>query len=357
MSDPQGSAELTAALERFSALSRREQFAAYEAMREHLAELAPETSRDRELRERAESLEAMATVARELGLPEGKAPTAKQFNAEAPRLAPEWDSSRVQRRWGRWRFAKEAYEGRVQRLPSFHIDAMRRARGARFSKEDCLDALRQWLASDPRRTTGEEYTRWRDEVHSRLPSDERPFPSQPTINLRLRIGLPAALRVARGEIELAAAQRSAEKVRPDDLTWTRTEHTLVGFEWIARHAGITRKEVGRHANTRRDFPRPAARLSRRRVWLREDIETYYRGEAVPERPANWLQHLYLSAPEAAEMIGRDPGTLTLNIPTLPQAAGRASGHYFFLRSEVEQWVRDNPEYVGRPRAGKKRTSA
>lgn len=350
--------ELNTALERFYALSPRDQLAAFELIREYLGASAPETKHDRELRERAESLAALEKVATQVGLPKGRGPTTTQFKAEAPDVAPEWNVSRVTRLWGRWRFAVDAYEGRRMRATADQI-ALRLGEPLRpYSEEECLNALRTWLASEPRRATMEHYTRWHIEYNDRLPAGERRLPSSSTIKNRLQVWFDEALKVARGEVELAEAQRNhAERVsRGRRHDWTRTEHDLVGIQWVARCAG-TAVAVAARRTHQAGFPPPALTLGKRRAWLREDVESYYHGEPLSEREANWLQPLYLSSVQAAAMVGRDRGALLLNLDTLPKPAGRVAGELFFLRSEVEQWVRDNPEFVGRPRAGRRPRSA
>jgi hypothetical protein len=90
-------------LQRFFGLPRRDQLEFFESVREYLLaeDAAPELPQDKLLREQREALEAMARVAGALEVPEGTSPNSSQFGDIAPRVAPEWSTSRVVRAFGR----------------------------------------------------------------------------------------------------------------------------------------------------------------------------------------------------------------------------------------------------------------
>lgn len=339
---------LQAALQHFFELTQRDQLAAYEAIREHLGEQAPaETELDREVRERMESLDALSRAAEHLGLPEGRAPTAKQLNQAAAELGLEWDASRVTRRWKRWRFATEAYEGQRTRATDHLKASLRQGEGRRYSDEECLAALRLWLETKPARETKAEYQRWYVSYNEQLPADERRVPSWQPISHRLGIGFREAVEVARGRLNLEEARKVGEERKTRERAdWSRTEHEFVGVEWVARHLGVP-PEKARAVAMGQHFPPPVVVFHQRRAWLRDDLEAFFRGDPVPHRERGELQHLYLSSRDVAEMIGRHPSAFAKGFGALPEPAGMVSYRFFFLRSEVEQWMRDNPQRIGR----------
>jgi predicted DNA-binding transcriptional regulator AlpA len=344
-----GSRELADVLRRFFDLLVRDQLVGYQLIRERLAEKAgAETEHDLELRKRHDSLEALAAVAQHLGLSEERAPTVKQFDRVAGELELGWNSARVARLWGRWRFATDAFEGRRVRPTQHSIETQRRLghRVRTYSDEDCVCAISRWLASEPIRATLTSFERWQALENDRRRAGESYVPGWRTIASALQIGFKEAVQVARGDLSLADAQNvTLERRQRDRLDWSRTEHHFVGLDWLSKRLGVTREQV-KNVTRRGDFPQPVVTLERRRGWLQEDIEAYIQGEPSVERTSDALQQDYLTSGQAAAMIGRDRASLILGLTSLPKPAGMVSNRFFFLRSEVEDWMRDNPEKVG-----------
>jgi hypothetical protein len=94
----------------FLELTRAEQLAAFKERRELVAgEISSDS--DAVAEARARTLEMMGIVAAELGLPAGKAPTVREFNATARKLGLDWTANRATQAFGRWLFAQDAYLG------------------------------------------------------------------------------------------------------------------------------------------------------------------------------------------------------------------------------------------------------
>lgn len=362
MAKPLASPELRNVLRGFFDLLVRDQLVGYQLIREQLADrVGVETELDREVRERAESLDTLATVAQHLGLPDGQAPTVAQFDRVASELGLEWNSARVGRRWGRWRFAKDAFEGRRIRSTQHRSEASQRRgrRASTYSEEECLSALKQWLESAPPRVTLMSYNRWQRLVNERVSAGAPHVPSWATIRASLQIGFVAAVEVARGELSLTEARDIEARRGREREDWSRTEHHFVGVEWISRRLGRSRQEADLLAR-RKGFPRPVVRFERRRAWLQEDLEAYFQDKPLGDRDREGLEELYLTSGQVAAMIGRATTSLSMGYDRLPQPAGMVSFRLFFLRSEVEQWMRDNPQRVGRggyQRARRSRSAA
>jgi predicted DNA-binding transcriptional regulator AlpA len=326
-------------MRRFLALQLADQLRAYEQMREYLSAAARETKADRELRDRIEALDAIRKVADHLGLPEQKAPTADQFNEHAPAVAPGWNVSKVGRAWGSWRFACDVHRGERPRLSARQRGLQAKVSGRTRTREEHLTSVRRWLATNPPRERVVDYEAWRREANANLAEGELPLPAYMTMWLELPIVWADRKRVARGEMEPEEA-RLAKTSRQADFT--RGPHEFVSIPWIARRQHLTMEQANRQSH-RPEFPRSVLRLSRTRLWLREDVDAYAEGRAFPAREPGELQHLYLSSAETAELIGLRHASLRNPRTVIPEPAGRVGHHPYWLREEVEQWMREHPK--------------
>ncbi len=104
-------------MSRIYRLPVREQLMVFKALREYLrGEVGEETIFDKQIREREGSLEAMRRVAEHWGLEEGIAPTAIQHKQAPSEVTDGWSTTRVGEAWGRYRFAQQAFRGRMSRV-------------------------------------------------------------------------------------------------------------------------------------------------------------------------------------------------------------------------------------------------
>jgi hypothetical protein len=342
--------DLEAAMRRFFALAPVDQLRAYEQMREFLAAASRETKADRELRERIEALEAIKAVADHLGLPAGRTPTAEQFNEVARDVAPSWNTSRVARAWESWRFAGDVYRGERPRLSSHQRSLRTRLAGRQRTREEHLTAIREWLETKPLTEGSAAYLAWRNEMNGQLKEGLLPYPHLSSVCRAYAIGWPDLIRVAKGELSLEEA-RTRSRPRRDEFS--RGPHELVSIRWVANRLKVAVWVAGR-ASYKPEFPTPVAKIGPSRVWLREDVDAYADGRSFPEREPYELQHLYADAVEAAGMLGLTPKSLHTPRIAAPKPNGRVSGQPYWLKEDVERWIRDNPlEANRRLRSGTK----
>ncbi|MEJ7567433.1 MAG: hypothetical protein WKF41_04125 [Gaiellaceae bacterium] len=325
-------------MQRFLALAPADQLRAYERMREYLGAAAKETKADREIRERIEALDAIGLVARRLELPAGKAPSAGDFNSTARQVAPAWNTTRVGRAWETWRFACEIYTGKRPR-PSARQSSLRSTySGRRRSAEEPLTALRLWLATSPPRERGLDYDRWADERNASRREGDLAMPRIKSICATLLIEWAEMMRVAKGEITAEEGRLRTFKHRTD---FNRGPHEFVSTGWIAHRFGLSSEQAGVLTH-KPDFPRHVLTLGVTRVWLRDDVEAFARGREVPVRRPNELQHLYLGTVEVGRLLGVRPSSLHNPAVIAPELTGRVGSKWYWLRAEVEQWLREHP---------------
>jgi hypothetical protein len=334
--------EFQGAMQRFFVLPAAEQLRAFQAMRDYLADTIVATEADRELDERAQSLEVIAEVARELDLPEGQAPTTTQFNEVSKRLGLGWSVSRVGRAWGKWRFAAEAFTGHRTRTTA-RQRALRSAHsGKRRTHEDYLTALRLWLDTKPAVTTTGIYDAWAREYSDSPPPGRRPVPLWMAIYKMLGVSFENALRAARGDGDLSEMSKTLR---------TRNDHgPLVSTRWIAEERGLLPHQA-RQLTHRPDFPRPVVKLSTHRAWLRDDVEAFFAARDFPKRRDYELEGEYLSAREAASLLGCPVWRISNGSPGLPKPVGQVSSRQYWRKRDIERCLARNN---GSPRSSDRR---
>lgn len=324
--------ELEAVLQRFADLSSRAQVEAFSLMREYLGGGVKETAIDQEIARRKAALEALRQVAADLRLPDGQAPTTTQFRETAKRLGLGWSVSKVGRAWGKWRFACEAYAGHRLRRTARQQGVLDAHTGKRRVYEDYVTCLRLWLDTRPPAETIAAYDRWAQEFNEVLPRNQKPVLGWAAIYYALRVGFHDALRVGRGEVALV----EVPKRRGDH---TKDEGPLASRQWIAGEFGLSPHQA---ANVPRSpkFPKPVVMLSGRRLWLKDDVRTYFSNKPFPERQGFDLRDDYLGLAELAALMGKRPRMIS-QTTRLPKAAGIAGKTRYWRRDEVEQWLARN----------------
>lgn len=335
--------EIETVFRRFADLSARAQVEAFGRIRAYLDGGIEETKTEIEMARRKGALEALQRVAEELGLPDGQAPTTTQFREGARQLGLDWSVSKVGRAWGgKWRFACEAYVGHRLRRSSSQ-QAMLDAEGKRRAFEGYLTCVRLWLETSPALETVVAYDRWAVAFNEALPRNQLPVVRWTTINNHLRVSLHDAIRVARGEVELAACQT------------TRNGHAkeygpLASKQWIAGEYGLTPHQAA-NVPRRPEFPKPVVMLSGTRCWWKDDVRAYFEGRHVQKRVEEFeLQAEYLSLAEVAALMGKRPRMIS-QTTRMPESAGLVGKKRYWERAEVERWVAANAERSRTTRAG------
>jgi predicted DNA-binding transcriptional regulator AlpA len=327
--------ERESCLQHFFALPPQDQLVAYRAIREHLGRRIHETKRDRLIEERTAALEAMRRVAAHLDLEDARAPTPREFEVAARELALGFSRSRVQRAWGRWRFAKEAFLGHVPES-AVQRDVRLAATGPRQKSLSPLESVRRWLATKPRRHSGASYCAWAREYNERRAVGEPPVaPKAPEIAASLGMHWPDVVRLAGGEIRVEDARpvRHATHQRH-----CRGPHDLVSFREVKEMLGETKTSVAFRITHRADFPNPVISTKSHRLWLRSDVEAYRGNRPFPHRDGNELRPLYLTRAEVMAATGLSWEQVRTGARGLPKAAVCLGSAHLWLRSEVEEWL-------------------
>lgn len=334
--------EREVALQRFFALSPKEQLVVYRAMRDHLAARLRETKRDRVVEERAAAIAALEVVTGHLKLASGVAPTPTQFDAAARALdlrcerGRRWNRSRVGRAWGKWRFAKETFLGRGLPDSSDQRARRRAVAGRARTQEAALVAIRLWLATKPAKETVRDYETWSEEHNDVLKAGELPLPNATTIRKRIPITWPDILRFARDEISLEQGRPPREHVRRRHV---HGDHNLVSAAGVREILTGPAREQVKHVLSKPSFPTPVVVLNRVRLWMRDDVIAYEEGRPFPERTENELRRIYLATPEVMKAVGLSRSGLEHGAYGIPSPAIKAGSINLWLRSEVEEWLK------------------
>ncbi|HJQ51375.1 MAG TPA: hypothetical protein VJ838_12755, partial [Gaiellaceae bacterium] len=142
----------------------------------------------------------------------------------------------------------------------------------------------------------------------------------------------ATLRVARGEIKIDQARSETREYTPSVSTG---EHDLVRRGDLRLIANEPAWKIDNMIR-RDDFPVAALIIGQRKFWLREDIEAYLRGDEMPERTENELGDLYVSASQAAEILGLHAHRVSASdVKDLPEPVFKGKNTHLWRRSDIE----------------------
>jgi predicted DNA-binding transcriptional regulator AlpA len=263
-------------------------------------------------------------------------------------LGLQWTSAKVVRAFGRWRNACQALKGgwvpetaqqRILRRSYFAQDR---------THEDYVVAVREWLETKPAREFRTDYDDWTRDRNGRLKEGEKPLPGIKTVQNALPIEWERMLRIAKGDGDLADELQSAIAEATKDEA-----EPLVGLTAMALILGRSKQHAADWL-ARDDFPKPVARLVGKRVWLKEDIEAVRNGESFPKREPYSMQHLYMDQEGIEQILGKPYSSWGNKISQqrwdkVPKPAGRHARTYYWLRSEVYDWLaRRDAERWGGP---------
>jgi hypothetical protein len=330
--------------------------------------LGAETKRAEHVRRRLEAVESVRLAAKQLGLPEGQAPSVAQFKEAARATKLPMSFATVHRVFdGRWELACRYYQG----LPVPRNAAQRAVsrEGGRYApREDALLGLRMWLRELPsvagRTQVG--YRDWAVERNEHRPQGhKRVLEMTSSVSNRLQLSWPYVLAVAAEEMSLAEA---------------RTEHLndlingtgpLVGWEAAAYLLELPKRRTGA---TPLGYPNPAMLLHRKPHWLFEELRAYENGERE-FKTARYSEDRFMDDEEVAKALGLNYRQMCSRLRPAnpdprrsPPPAGRSGRHNYWERATVEDWlrkerarkeerVRDRVAYQGAPSASRARKLA
>jgi hypothetical protein len=272
-----------------------QQLRVHDVLEEVLGEerLGVQTQRSKEVRARAEALEAMRRAAAHLGLPEDRAPSAEEYK----RAAQEADLgvtfkaayAAFDRRWG---LARDFYEGMPVPLTAAQRRVMRTRRSQRMDPVACL---RLWWAetSPPRDAPAVDYEEWAAERNERKAEtgQKRVLESTDSLCRRLKVSWAQAVALAASEKTLGEAQRDTKeaRLRESGPVMTRTTvNDLLGLR------GQVLED---------DFPNPVACLERQPLWRTEDVIAYREGKRGFTHPEEAERGEYVDAGTVAWRLG------------------------------------------------------
>lgn len=334
MNDRAFDIEREQALQRFFDLPRKDQLEVYRVVRDFLSAGDPPavTKKDKVIDGQASALEAISLVARELELPDRKAPTSTQFAEVVGRVAPEWSLSKVLAVFGRWRVAVEVYERGDLRPNVKQLGIMSATRGKIRHDEGYWTAIRKWLRSEPPIVTTTAYNDWADLYNDNLPAGEKPLPSWTSIRIGLQLNFDEVVRVANGEITVDEARPyQPRELRP--LDDEEGPHGLIPARVAADICGSRATHV-RDVVYQPGFPVPALILKRVSLWRRDDVEAFASGRPFPERKLDELRDVYMTVDELAELVETRRETV-IGVPATPLPAVVVGRQRLYLRAEVE----------------------
>ena len=343
-------------IERALDLPERDIWEVHRVLGEHLeAGGGRETKAERQSRLRGEALAALREAEKKLGLPEGRAPTIKQYRKKADKLGLEVSPQQIVRRWGSWREAQRALLGQhTQRTPE--QQELRRKYRTDAHAEDPIFGLREWLKTKPPRKTTEAYTAWCDRVNPGRPTRERYSPAQ-TVLQTLTLSWDLALTVALKQMTLRRAQQKYLR----ELLANEGPLKLINMPAAALIVGKPSFKV-EAAIKRGEFPVHVVRFSRQRAWYRPDIEAYAKKRPVPEREPEEFNDRVVSSRELAQLLGKSyeaiAGSTATRTRYLPDPAGYIGKEAYWVKSDAKRWARKNPDLLGHaPKTARRKAAA
>ncbi|MEJ7891842.1 MAG: hypothetical protein WKF94_04320 [Solirubrobacteraceae bacterium] len=322
----------------------------YDQLGEQLTDRPDEPSRvSEEVREQREALDAMQTVAGHLGLAKGVAPTSTQYRAAAKELGEKlkMDANGVQRAWGLWNFARDAYEDRGARMPEAVRERLSRGNKGQSrtrAPEAYLRCLRRWVESegfDPSRTSRAAYDRFAEQYNA---NNLTGFYMSTSAALFEGLGLwwRDIVAVAHGEYDLDEARRRTRKRRKDRSAPINRE--WLGIRQIGRAFKVSRPTAQRWTSDP-TFPTPYIEINGIDRWLLSEIRAWRRRKPLPPRPP--VPDL-MFRDELAKRLRVKPTTLSTDVSRrnwrrVPRPAGFVGRDYYWARSETEAWLQAREE--------------
>ena len=240
----------------FLDLPEAERLAIVQELVSYLTEdLGSEDERLEALRRRASALEAVQRATAHLRasgeLEADRQISATRFTEVSRQLELGWTSSSVVRVFGRWRNATTAAAGEAVREGPAQRRARARMRGRDTGREDYVEGLRLWIASEPAGELTSDYDAFVAAENERR-GNVRPLVKSSGLTMSLALPWVRLLEIARGQTTLAAAEEAERKRILDGV-----DGRLVGARALAAilGLGITHAaEVAEHPGFRSRWP-------------------------------------------------------------------------------------------------------
>lgn len=332
-------------------LSHRGQLELFELLAQRLGDTsaAPIEQVQSVVRQR-ETLEAMQQVAVALNLPEGRAPTTTQFNAQAKALGLDWNVSSVGRAFSKrqgWRLATQAFERGQLPETARQIRQKRYLAHRRSERIQHLATLREWLDSDPPDESAQDYARWRVEYNAALADSDRELAVRRIYFERMfpELSWTDLLDAARGRVQDVtelSRQRAEDRLQnepnPLRLVGVTTAAALLGMN--SYHLDETLKRCPE------TFPTVVATLGGTRAFLEEDLRAYAASRHFERRTVGELDSCIFGTASLSRFLGCRPGSAYRALMyhhwhLVPEPSGRYANVRYWLCDEVEAWVRSS----------------
>lgn len=342
-------------MRRIYGLTTREQLMVYSTLREYLgSEVGEETVLDKQVKDREEALAVMRQVAAYYHLPAGQAPKVTQHREAPQSVTGEWTASKVIRAWGRYRFAQKAYEGKeIPEAPAKR--AIRRlSSGKAHEPETYINAVRHWLATNPKSLAFPDYNAYVAQYNSELLTGQREgraLSSAEATKKGLGLLWSQILTLAKGDATYDELRR--EYVKERVAKRKQGALNIVSASQVAQLLSCRPRKVAT-LNEKPGFPVPVLRLGKANGWYKTDILDYRAGRKFPKREFNELRPLVLSSEELAALLkitGHGLRTvLKKKGQSIPPPDGQVSTGHYWLKDKTEAWITTN-----RPRKRKRRS--
>jgi hypothetical protein len=322
---------------RFQELSWQDQYKTYQVIQGYFIHSGPGSKALRELRERAECVDAVKQVAKHLGLGEGAAPGVQEYERARTALGIELNAATIVRRWAVWREVCKAARGEkvsqtVRQRAQFRAAIKHRP----TNTEEWLAGIREWFLDGAHSPFSEDdYDAWRQERNEQK-ANLPPVAKGASIRSAFVLPWSAVIKVAKREVSLAVAQsRHLKRLKKEG------GDEFVSVAGVALILGTTQARV-RHLMKARGLPPYAFKADDAQVWRLIDIEAHHAGEPVPRRKRGELQSQILTSTDVGDLCGLTKAEMKRGIERLgsriPPPAGHVACRNYWFRISVEVWL-------------------
>jgi predicted DNA-binding transcriptional regulator AlpA len=278
------------------------------------------------------SLECLAKAYDHFGLAKTARLTIVRYHEARRALSLRLTARQISSLFRSWRTAIDCYQDERLPVTPLQYKLLHEPRGRKPDQAFARFALEQFLAESADVTTGG-YARWAH-AHNKHDPDRR---------------VPASVQQITEPLSVTRFADAIRLVRGEDVktTWRDEDYGfLVSRPDIGQFVGPSSSVVNR-----RTFPKPIIVNDRARFWLKDEVVAWRDGTPATIDRAAILREI-LPLAEVAKMLRYDKSgfhRLALNsagrqVPA-PALAHRAG--YFWLRKDVEAWMRLHPEKRGR----------
>ncbi|HEV7566092.1 MAG TPA: hypothetical protein VGO31_09070 [Microbacteriaceae bacterium] len=322
---------------RFHDLSWQDQYKTYKVIQAYFIHSGPGSKAWKELRERAECVEAVKQAAKHLGLSAGEAPRVQEYERARKELGLDLGAATIIRKWGVWREVCKAARGeKVSQSARQRANKRAALLDRPRSTEDLLAGVREWLLDGAHSPFSErDYDAWVQERNEQKPNVSR-VAKGAAVSGALVLSWNAIVKVAKRDVSLVNAQRrQLKKLKKEG------GGEFVSTRAIALILGVS-ESLARHATRAPTFPVLAFKVVKARVWYLADIEAHHAGEPVPKRKRGELQSEVLTNREIRALCSVTPGEMrhgiVAGLSRTPPPAGCIANHNYWFRVSVEAWL-------------------